>query len=141
MREALSGTACPGQAQPSPLGPGKGHKPRSYHRPGDSGHSSPPGPPPYRLLSRSPLTVKSLAHCLLRKCIPECYIGAHSWTPEGVPLPATVGCSNEFEETQAGGEGQESLACRSPWGHKESERLRLSDEAATVGTRLFSRWA
>ena len=28
---------------------------------------------------------------------------------------------HEFEQTPRGGEGQESLACSSPWGHKESE--------------------
>ena len=27
-----------------------------------------------------------------------------------------------FEQTQGGGEGQGSLACCSPWGHKESDR-------------------
>ena len=32
----------------------------------------------------------------------------------------------EFEQTPGNGEGQESLACSSPWGHKEldmTERL------------------
>ena len=28
---------------------------------------------------------------------------------------------NEFEQTLGDGEGQESLACCSPWGHKESD--------------------
>ena len=28
---------------------------------------------------------------------------------------------HEFEQTQRGGEGQGSLACCSPWGHKESD--------------------
>ena len=28
---------------------------------------------------------------------------------------------HEFEQTQGDGEGQESLACCSPWGHKESD--------------------
>ena len=27
----------------------------------------------------------------------------------------------EFEQTQGDGEGQRSLACCSPWGHKESD--------------------
>ena len=28
---------------------------------------------------------------------------------------------HEFERTLGDGEGQEGLACRSPWGHKESD--------------------
>ena len=28
---------------------------------------------------------------------------------------------HEFEQTQGDGEGQGSLACCSPWGHKESD--------------------
>ena len=28
---------------------------------------------------------------------------------------------NKFQQTLRGGEGQESLACCSPWGHKESD--------------------
>ena len=30
----------------------------------------------------------------------------------------------EFQQTQGDSEGQESLACCSPWGHKESTQLR-----------------
>ena len=29
---------------------------------------------------------------------------------------------HEFEQTLGDSEGQESLACYSPWGHKESDR-------------------
>ena len=28
---------------------------------------------------------------------------------------------HEFEQAQGGGDGQGSLACCSPWGHKESD--------------------
>ena len=38
---------------------------------------------------------------------------------------------HEFEQTQGDGEGQGSLACCSPWGHKESdmtERLNNNDD-------------
>ena len=28
---------------------------------------------------------------------------------------------HEFEQTPGGGDGQESLACYSPWGHNESD--------------------
>ena len=31
----------------------------------------------------------------------------------------------EFEQTQGDGEGQRSLACCSPWGHKESDMTEL----------------
>ena len=30
---------------------------------------------------------------------------------------------HEFEQAQGDGEGQGSLACCSPWGHKESDNL------------------
>ena len=32
-------------------------------------------------------------------------------------------CAHEFEETLGEGEGQESLACYSWWGHEESDVL------------------
>ena len=33
----------------------------------------------------------------------------------------------EFEQTPGGGEGQGSLACCSPWGHKESDTEQLNN--------------
>ena len=30
---------------------------------------------------------------------------------------------HEFEQTPGVGDGQGGLGCRSPWGHKEAERL------------------
>ena len=29
---------------------------------------------------------------------------------------------HEYEQAPGGGEGQESLVCCSPWGHKESDK-------------------
>ena len=34
----------------------------------------------------------------------------------------------EFEQTQGDGEGQRSLACCSPWGHKESDMTELLND-------------
>ena len=34
----------------------------------------------------------------------------------------------EFEQTQGDGEGQISLACCSPWGHKESDMTELLND-------------
>ena len=32
---------------------------------------------------------------------------------------------HEFEQALAGGDGQGSLSCYSPWGHKESDKTEL----------------
>ena len=45
---------------------------------------------------------------------------------KGMTEDEMVGChhrlnGHEFEQTPGDGEGQESLACYSPWGHKESD--------------------
>ena len=40
---------------------------------------------------------------------------------------------HESEQTPGGSEGQQSLACCSPWGHKESDRTeRLNTTTATM---------
>ena len=44
---------------------------------------------------------------------------------------------HEFEQAPVDGEGQGSLACRSPWGHKESdttERLNNNDDKRMPST-------
>ena len=45
---------------------------------------------------------------------------------KGVTEHQVVGCHHqfngyEFKQTPGDGEGQESLECCSPWGHKESD--------------------
>ena len=43
---------------------------------------------------------------------------------------------HEFEQTPGDGEGQGSLACYSPWGHKKSDMTgRLNDIIATEYSR------
>ena len=49
----------------------------------------------------------------------------------------------EFEQAQRDGEGQGSLLCCSPWGHKESDmtyRLNNKMAQATVGYAGLLRW-
>ena len=43
---------------------------------------------------------------------------------------------HEFEQTLGDGEGQGSLACCSPWGHKESDMTQLMKNAKVRGWRL-----
>ena len=40
---------------------------------------------------------------------------------------------HEFEQTLGDGEGQGSLACCSPWGHKESDMTQLMKNAKVRG--------
>ena len=45
---------------------------------------------------------------------------------------------NEFEQTLGDGEGQGSLACCGPWGHKEPDRTRkLKTTTSVYQTILF----
>ena len=48
-------------------------------------------------------------------------VGWHHWLNE-----------HEFEQALEGGDGQRSLACCSPWGHKEADTTELSQEVDTV---------
>ena len=50
---------------------------------------------------------------------------------------------HEFEQTLGDGEGQGSLGCCSPWGHKESdmtERLNNITQRLTSEASLFLSW-
>ena len=51
-------------------------------------------------------------------------VGSHSKPPKWAAEDETVGWAHglnghEFEQTPGGREGQGSLVCYSPWGHKE----------------------
>ena len=43
---------------------------------------------------------------------------------------------HEFEQTRGDSEGQRSLACLSPWGHKESDMTQLLNINNNYGTLL-----
>ena len=46
---------------------------------------------------------------------------------------------HEFEQAPGDGEGQRSLACCSPWGHRESDKtLRLNDSKGGGVVSAFS---
>ena len=44
--------------------------------------------------------------------------------------------AHEFEQAPGDGEGQESLACCSPWGHKESDTTERLNNNNNTGQRL-----
>ena len=44
--------------------------------------------------------------------------------------------AHEFEQAPGDGEGQESLACCSPWGHKESDTTEQLNNNNNTGQRL-----
>ena len=45
---------------------------------------------------------------------------------------------HEFEQALGDGEGQESLACCSPWGHKESDRFEPLKNSSSCRLRGYS---
>ena len=48
----------------------------------------------------------------------------------------------EFEQTPGDGEGQGSLACCSPWGHKESDvTVQLNNNNKMLGVMTLSKFA
>ena len=50
---------------------------------------------------------------------------------------------HEFEQALGAGDGQGSLACCSPWGHKESdttERLNCGQKKAALGGSALKHW-
>ena len=49
---------------------------------------------------------------------------------------------HEFEQTPGDGEGQGSLACCSPWGHKESDvTVQLNNNNKMLGVMTLSKFA
>ena len=43
---------------------------------------------------------------------------------------------HEFEQTPGDGEGQGSLACCSPWGHKQSDTIEQQQESLTLSVSV-----